>query len=609
MFTVVIENELNTNVNPLVIKEDINNIIQSIEEQLYNINISYRNNFRKIKNNLKLLEGVTESSLIVLEEDRISDSNLISYLTNVLELSLDCIVSTLYDEDRTQLEHVRNVKDLIAIDSTNTRIFKSILEQCEELFNVYSQVNEIEVSSTSFYELLDKSIELSATNNKKIIPAEIQQENRIYEKVLENLDQLVGYDLVNTYDNIKLFAASQVKPVNENLLYTVGVILGTMRNFITDKWKLLLGIIGGGAGTGAIIMSTYKYFFGGYGIKDLDIDDPKIKSILIMIEKGEKVEPASQALVVTYLKNLITNSNDTNLDKIQIILSLFKDRNIDTSLTDTIGTIQTNISNLEAKRTELSTIVGGQGDALKNLNADLENRKAELDVLNNSAAVVRDEMKEHTGVMSRLAILQQEFPYLFGTYTLVGMAFVFLLLSAYIIRSKVFGNEKFSATVRTILKMRKQIDAIRTKTLAIFPDLKIQFTYLDSEVKKCERTATIRNDYILTYDCGMKYFMGSYAIIMYATLLQLSKDGTSLSKFNKLSDVHNYSGFASLNTRNIIKELNIFYDSMITYDASLVEAFDKVFNIIKQMVVENRLTDNIATRLPNRLTTSMVGGN
>ncbi len=219
MFTVVIENELNTNVNPLVIKEDINNIIQSIEEQLYNINISYRNNFRKIKNNLKLLEGVTESSLIVLEEDRISDSNLISYLTNVLELSLDCIVSTLYDEDRTQLEHVRNVKDLIAIDSTNTRIFKSILEQCEELFNVYSQVNEIEVSSTSFYELLDKSIELSATNNKKIIPAEIQQENRIYEKVLENLDQLVGYDLVNTYDNIKLFAASQVKPVNETWYY------------------------------------------------------------------------------------------------------------------------------------------------------------------------------------------------------------------------------------------------------------------------------------------------------------------------------------------------------------------------------------------------------
>jgi len=48
---------------------------------------------------------------------------------------------------------------------------------------------------------------------------------------------------------------------------------------------------------------------------------------------------------------------------------------------------------------------------------------------------------------------------------------------------------------------------------------------------------------------------------------------------------------------------------MITYDASLVEAFDKVFNITKQMVVENRLTDNIATRLPNRLTTSMVGGN
>jgi hypothetical protein len=291
------------------------------------------------------------------------------------------------------------------------------------------------------------------------------------------------------------------------------------------------------------------------------------------------------------------------------MLSLLKDRNIDTSLTNTIDAVKTQISTLEAERTRLTTTIGGQGDALKNFNTELENLKVELDVLNKSAVVVRNEMEKHTGVMSRLAILQQEFPYLFGTYTLVGMAFVFLLLSAYIIRSKVFGNKKFSDTVRTILKMRKQIDAIRTKTLAIFPDLKIQFTYLDSEVKKCERTATIRNDYILTYDCGMKYFMGSYAIIMYATLLQLSKDGTSLSKFNKLSDVHNYSGFASLNTRNIIKELNIFYDSMITYDASLVEAFDKVFNIIKQMVVENRLTDNIATRLPNRLTTSMVGGN
>ena len=180
-------------------------------------------------------------------------------------------------------------------------------------------------------------------------------------------------------------------------------------------------------------------------------------------------------------------------------------------------------------------------------------------------------------------------------------------VSAIFTRKKVFGTAKSSNTIKTILKLRKQIDKLKDTTIVSYPDLKIQFDYLSSEVKKCEREGTIKNDFMIIYNCGMKYFMGNYAIIMYSALLQLSKDGISLHKFNKLSDVHNYNGFASMQTRGLIKSLNEFYTNLLDYDATLVDAFEKIFTIAKQQVLENKLTDNIVKQLPNRLTTTMAG--
>ena len=52
MFNVVIEDNEKV-VDPLILRDDISEIVQSIEEQLYDINVNYRNGVRSIKNKIK----------------------------------------------------------------------------------------------------------------------------------------------------------------------------------------------------------------------------------------------------------------------------------------------------------------------------------------------------------------------------------------------------------------------------------------------------------------------------------------------------------------------------------------------------------------------------
>ena len=105
----------------------------------------------------------------------------------------------------------------------------------------------------------------------------------------------------------------------------------------------------------------------------------------------------------------------------------------------------------------------------------------------------------------------------------------------------------------------------------------------------------------------MRYFIGSYSVILYAALIQLVKDGTSINGFNKLSDVHNYNGFGSQRTRVALLKLNSFYDELINYDATMIDVFEKVFFIVKYQVVGGKTTDNITKQLPQMLTTTMSG--
>ena len=635
MFNVVIEKENYSDIDALVIREDINNIVQSIEEQLYNINVSYRNNVRKIKNSLKSLEGISESSLVILENENINDENLISYLTNVLEISLDCIVSTLYEnkEYRPLLKNVNNISSLLDIDSSNTKIFKNILEQCEDLFNVYAQINEIEISSTSFYELLDKSIENSVNAQSKYIPEDIKTEVDIYNKVIENLDSLVTNDLVTTYDNIKVFAASQVKQVNEAWYDS---ILTSIANYGVQRPLRLFGagIVSVFALTGIpflyilvknlfsknpLELSTDRVdeLFAGNihlnTISSLVKNSPITKEQYLNLTQyinnikdkdGYEIQYAYlNALIVekrTYIENLLSTINEQELQALQAQIS------------DAKSKLEAISNQTQDRNTELSTIQNEQNllkTNISQLETQRDNLVKEVKINENSLNIAQQTYNDFIKYVQELKQDLGDFQfYFFATVITGGLLFLIVsFVSAIFTRKKVFGTAKSSNTIKTILKLRKQIDKLKDTTIVSYPDLKIQFDYLSSEVKKCEREGTIKNDFMIIYNCGMKYFMGNYAIIMYSALLQLSKDGISLHKFNKLSDVHNYNGFASMQTRGLIKSLNEFYTNLLDYDATLVDAFEKIFTIAKQQVLENKLTDNIVKQLPNRLTTTMAG--
>jgi len=692
VFNVVIEKELNIDIDPLIIKEDLNDIIQSIEEQLYNINVSYRNHFRKIKNNIKLLEGISESQFIFLEDDNINDENLIQYLSNVLEISLDCVIATLYEDQeyKTQLSTVTDLKDLFKINNSNIDICKNIFEECNSLFNVYSEVNNKTVSSTSFYEIIDESINRSINHNKNIIP--ISKEDEIYKLVIENLDYLVCDDLNTTFNNIKQYVAVieglAPQPIggggggnnggggggnnggggggnrgghNPNNPPDFGIgagraiprdiwdwVVSLWHYFVTNatagRVTALLTAIGGLIYLGSNVVDWFRNILAGVAGASIfdrfstNIDIVKDPAVRAVLKKLTTLNDDENGLFK--LKNILTFKGPFDPDRPVFSMLSEKEINIITNYVNTI-------KNYDNATPEVLTIqnivekyggslgVGGNtsnSDYLYNLIASLKaeaekyktgniklemtaiEKTAKLTELNNKITLaeanheflkqsnvdlqkLRDSLNDNVEDARNLI----ENSVLLST-SIAGATFIILILGAYILKKRSFTNNSLS-TIKMILALRKKIDALRSQTLSVFPELKIQFTFIDSEVKKCEQESNRKNDILLAYQCSMKYFIGSYALIMYSTMFQLTKDGISMNNFNKLSDIHNFNGFASLKTRTILKDLNSFYDLMIEYDPNLVNSFETVFYFLKKQILENKGSDNIIKNLPVHLTT------
>ena len=685
MFNVVIEKELDINNDPLIIKEDINDIVQSIEEQLYNINVSYRNHVRKIKNNIKSLEGVSESTFVILEDDNVNDDNLIYYLTNVLEISLDCVIATLCEsrEFKPQLSTVNSLTDLLQIDHPNIKVCNQIIENCKELFNVYSEVNDKKLSSTAFYEILDESITRSVKRNEsETVTVEDFQENKIYNLVIENLDTLVGPDLITTYDNIKLFAANQVQ-VQENFLTNV---FTWFTNAGVPKWKKAASLVGGSLATfgtlvgaswigkyvlslltpGADIslntnLSELKFFTLPQNNEVTAIVLKALNNTKLTIEEFETLHNAYKSIedkTTTLKPNQVEAKAFLNLlfnekglvrkynEDISIQVKAAQEQ-VQTTLSTNTGLVkdlETTKESLSSVRQELAVaqeqVKSSSNEGLAQLQSrirDLTNREYDINrtldklqdqVSKNTDKVseLRETITDKTAELSKLnkdidqgkgtlKSLAQEMQEIFGeagftiaaiTVGVVGLGIITYLLGILFIRGKIFLTKDSANTIKAILKLRKKIDALRKIVVVTFPELTVQFNFIDSEVKKCEQESTRKNDVLMAYQCSMKYFMGSYALIMYSTLVQFVKDGGSLNSFNKLSDVHSYKGFATMTTRQLINELNAFYSLMIDYDATMNDAFESIFYLMKKQILENKGSDNIIKQLPNNLALGRV---
>lgn len=630
MFNVVIEKEHYDKIDPLVITEDINLIIQSIEEQLYNINVSYRNNVRKIKNNLKSLEGVSESKLVILDESEITDDNLISYLTNVLEISLDCVVSTLYEvkEYRSLLSNVACLDDLFQIDHPNVKTFSKVIENCKELFTIYSDVNNKLVSTTSFYTILDQAIENSVRHNIQTVNIDDPNETRIYNLVIENLDTLVDLDLTTTFDNIKTFSANQVV-VQENWLGTV------WRFIVGQQWwarqiKTLVTL-------SAIVLGfkkLYDWINGQFPTNPADFEfsnfnGSQVQALLSqLLSKQITLDaiPIDERLIIS---QYLTNGNTPVDEREFIIASLNKlgVTNISEWLHTSLESIKSVTKQLEDEKNkvqhELELLRSSAGPETVEINRKIEKLQ---DLLNSLAIQYQQDLKKsldlQTNINNQLESLSKmtdlaqgridkavaeaiEYIQSLGVITVgsvtavsVGLAVIVYFVTVSYLRKRIFLTSDAAKTITSMLTLRKKIDKLRKDTIMMFPELKIQFTQLDNEVIKCERESVRVNNVIMAYQCSMKYFMGSYAIVLFSALRQLAKDGNNLNSFNTLDSVHNFNGFASLKTRNAISELNVFYNLMIEYDTTMIDVFEKIFYLVKNEILQDKSLADITKKLP-----------
>lgn len=625
MFNVVIEKEQYDKIDPLIITEDINLIIQSIEEQLYNINVSYRNNVRKIKNNLKSLEGISESKIIILEESDITDDNLIPYLTNVLEISLDCVVSTLYENKdyRPLLSTVNCLNDLLEIDHYNVKICKKVFEECKELFNIYSDVNDKRISTTSFYEIIDESIANSINHNIKTVNTDDPDETRIYNLVIENLDTLVDNDLVTTFDNIKSFSANQVT------IYEFWAQIWAWLNKPWADWKARLKTFAysvAGIGTLSAIIAKVWDVNRPPNINDFEFKNANvIRGYLANLINGANTRDSFNIDERLQIVNYVGNENTPALEREFIIRTLSENgvHNVKEWLHESIEPIKKNLEDVTNHLNGIKIEIANKSQELSNVSNQLRSTlitqaqilqqakdKGEQELLILQAKLEdatklygiqianRDSIAKQYNEMN--ALIHNAVGY---SGLAVGMAAIIAMVAVYFISKRIFLTENSADTIKAVLALRKKIDNLRKDTVVMFPNLKIQFDQLDNEVMKCERESTRINDVIMAYTCSMKYFMGSYAIVLYSLFQQLIKDGNNLNNFNTLDSVHNFNGFSSLKTKNLVSELNSFYTLMIDYDKTMIDSFEKIFYMVKQDILQNKSLADITKRLPNQLST------
>jgi hypothetical protein len=300
-----------------------------------------------------------------------------------------------------------------------------------------------------------------------------------------------------------------------------------------------------------------------------------------------------------------------NLATVQQKLAVAEEQ-VKTSSGQGLETLRAEIKKLETERFDIDR-------SLSKLQNDILTNKDNLAGIEKSITDKKEDLSEVTKLLARskenFKGFAQEIEDLLGntgftiaaiTVGIVGLGIVTYLLGILFIRGKIFLTKDSADTIKAILKLRKKIDALRKSVVVTFPELVVQFNFIDSEVKKCEQESTRKNDVLMAYQCSMKYFMGSYALIMYSTLVQFVKDGGSLNSFNKLSDVHSYKGFATMTTRQLINELNSFYSLMIEYDATMSDAFESIFYLMKKQILENKGSDNIIKQLPNNLALGRV---
>jgi hypothetical protein len=126
---------------------------------------------------------------------------------------------------------------------------------------------------------------------------------------------------------------------------------------------------------------------------------------------------------------------------------------------------------------------------------------------------------------------------------------------------------------------------------------------LDYVTKNCESVSTKTGDSAKLYECGISHLIGKFSIILYVTTLALKADGVNINNINSLREVLAYTGFATLKTRIMLKNLNDNYSKLIEIDNRFVKHVSPAYDLIKAEILKNNSspTQSIFNRLPRTL--------
>jgi hypothetical protein len=214
-FRILVEDELFDNHNPLIIKDNITQIIENIE-LVYkkNLDPNYHDIVYRIKNQIKLAGLSPNSNLnVYMEFDELTNENVIEYLTNLMEVAVDSMTSDY------QVVHI-----------------ESAIKSMVDLFDVYEQINpNLEVDRKSFKQLLE-----SAQSNRRVSNEDLSNNQALqtyYKEVLNNMDELIGETPYYTYQNIKKFVIENIN--NQSNISDNDLVLESFKSVIEKIWDVI----------------------------------------------------------------------------------------------------------------------------------------------------------------------------------------------------------------------------------------------------------------------------------------------------------------------------------------------------------------------------------
>ena len=660
MFRPIIEETINNKLDPLVIKEDLNEIIESIEQQLYNIKPAYRNIVRIIKNKIKQLETDNIVEGVILEEENITNSNLISYVNNVLEISLESVILSILKDSNYNylLSEVNTYTDLLELDHPNVLILKEIDNSVNELLSIYSEANDLECNNKLFYEILDSVVKNSIKNisssPNSVVEVILTQEDIIYADVVNNLDFFLRPSLTESYNIIKSFVITKYLKEHQNSNFLLCEAIGKNCEFVIENAAYVVnpgGLLhipnpnrrgaqqpppappappaggggvppapppappappaaGGGvppappAGGGPAQPSRFRKALTTIGL------GTSIGIVLLLIGKGLEKSGSEiwQWIIDFFSKNKETN---TIINMFELLIDNAKSpRDINTAIENAeniedpiakIAILKKIIYNLNKRLSSKESFEG-----LTSIIDQLEQRTGEL------TSEIEDKMTQLRQLNSEYNIREMLFKKggIFPvTFTLTAILGLFSGLAAgmlvYVIMVKAFIEKDITyREFSNMLRLRRSINKELKDVITESPnarELQQQLTFIEDSVKRCETLSIRAGDAVKVYECAVSYIFGCFAILIHNSLLMLKADGVNINEINSIDVLLGYTGFATFKTRLAIKGLSTVYGNLIKVD----RRFNRHVNIIlansKINIDKSGNFINIIKNMPNAL--------